>query len=59
MGMEGKHEKDLTYGNVKLKKARVDTTFRTGDAKIGNGEHAPILDLPELWDRLQGPDCND
>ena len=29
MGMEGSHGKDPTHGNTKLKKARVDITFRT------------------------------
>ena len=26
---------------------------------MDNGEHATTFDMSEIWDRLQGPDCND
>ena len=48
MGMKGQHGKDPTHGYTKLKKARVGTTFRIGDAKVGNGGNASTFDLPEL-----------
>ena len=29
------------------------TTLGTGSGKMGNGEHATVFDLSEIWDRLQ------
>ena len=26
---------------------------------MGNGEHASAFNLSKIWNRLQGPDCND
>lgn len=26
---------------------------------MGYGKHVPTFDMPELYDRLEGPDCND
>nr|VDD59851.1 unnamed protein product [Brassica oleracea] len=34
-------------------------TFGTGSATVGNGEYAITLDLSEVWNGLQGSDCND
>uniref|UniRef100_A0A0D2ZS15 Uncharacterized protein n=1 Tax=Brassica oleracea var. oleracea TaxID=109376 RepID=A0A0D2ZS15_BRAOL len=34
-------------------------TFGTGSATVDNGEYATTLDLSEVWNGLQGSDCND
>ena len=59
MGVEGWHGEDPTYGDNELKEAWDSTTFRTGNVKMGNGEYATTLDMLEIWDGLQKPDCND
>ncbi|KAF3509610.1 hypothetical protein F2Q69_00005918 [Brassica cretica] len=33
-------------------------TLETGSATVGNGEHDTALVLSEVWDGLQGPDCD-
>ncbi|KAF2537611.1 hypothetical protein F2Q68_00020494 [Brassica cretica] len=42
-----------------LKEAGGNFTLRTGSVTMGNGEHDTTLDLSEVWDGLQGSNCND
>ncbi|KAF3539118.1 hypothetical protein F2Q69_00022918 [Brassica cretica] len=53
------HGEDSTYGDTEPKEARYNITLGTGCAKMGNGEYDTTFDLSEIWDILQGPDCND
>ena len=58
MGMEGWQREDPTNGDKELKEAWDTNTLWTGSIKMGNGEHATSLDMSEIWDGLQGSDCN-
>ena len=37
----------------------ISSAFRTRSTKMDDVEHAAILDMPELWNGLQGFDCHD
>ena len=42
-----------------LHSARISFAFGSRSTAVGNREHASIFNMPELWNRLQGADCND
>ncbi|KAF3501588.1 hypothetical protein F2Q69_00043343 [Brassica cretica] len=48
-----------TYGGKELHSARISFAFGSRSTAVGNREHASTFNMPELWDRLQGADCND
>ena len=58
MGLEGYNGEDTTHGIKELAEEGDSVTLGTGSATVGNGEHDTTLVLPEVWDRLQGPDCD-
>ena len=59
MGLEECNGEDTTHGVKELAEKGHSVTFRTGSAKVDNGEHDTTLDLSEVWDGLQGSDCDD
>ena len=59
MGLEGYNGEDTAHGVKELAEKRDTAALGTGSAKVGNGEYDTTLDLSEVWDGLQGPDCND
>ncbi|KAF2570897.1 hypothetical protein F2Q70_00004454 [Brassica cretica] len=59
MGLEGYNGEDSTHGVKELEEAGDSFTLRTGSVTMGNGEHDITHDLSEVWDGLQGSDCND
>ncbi|CAG7880746.1 unnamed protein product [Brassica rapa] len=44
------NEKNPTYGKTKYKETENDTTFRIGNAKIGNGEYREEIDIKRRRD---------
>ena len=46
-------------GRTKLHSTGVSSAFRTRSTKMGDGEHATILDMPKVWNGLQGFDSHD
>ena len=58
MGVDGQWWEHPTYGGKESHAARVTPAYRIGSTAVGNGEHAPTFDMPELWNGLQGDDCN-
>ena len=59
MGLDGQLGGGSTYGNTKLHPTGISSAFRTRSTKMGYGEHTAILDMPELWNGLQGFDRHD
>ncbi|KAF3598759.1 hypothetical protein F2Q69_00033257 [Brassica cretica] len=59
MDLDGQLGGGSTYGNTKLHSTGISSAFRTISTMMGDGEHAAILDIPELWNGLQGCDCHD
>ncbi|KAF3595939.1 hypothetical protein DY000_02022728 [Brassica cretica] len=59
MGLDGQLGGGSTYENTKLHLTGIFAAFRTRSTKMGDGKHAAILDMPELWNGLQGFDCHD
>ena len=59
MGLKGYLGEDSTHGVKEFKEAEDNFTLGIGSATMGNGEYDTTFDLSEVWDRLQGSDCND
>ncbi|KAF3560980.1 hypothetical protein DY000_02016693 [Brassica cretica] len=59
MGLDEQLGGCSNYGNTKLYPTGISSAFRTRSTKTGDGEHAAILDMPELWNGLQGFDRHD
>ncbi|KAF3553239.1 hypothetical protein F2Q69_00016567 [Brassica cretica] len=59
MGLVGQWRKHSIVGDKKFRSTRISFAFGSRSSAVGNGEHASTLNLPELWDRLQGTDSND
>ena len=59
MDLDGQWWEHSTYGDVELYSAWISFAFGSRNTAVGNGEHASTFNMPELWDRLQGADCND
>ena len=58
IGLEGYNGEDTTHGIKELAEEGDSVTLETGSATVGNGEHDTALVLSEVWDGLQGPDCD-
>ena len=58
MDVERQHGEDSAYGYTELKEARDSSTFWIRSIEMGNGKHDSTFDMSEVWDGLQGPDCN-
>ena len=59
MGLEGYNGEDTTHGVKELAEEGYSVTLGTGSATVGNGEHDTTLDMSDIWDGLQGSDCDD
>ena len=59
MGVEGYNGEDSTHGVQEPAEEGNSVTLGTGSATMGNGEYDTTLDLSEVWDGLQGSDCDD
>ena len=54
MGLNGQFGGGSTYGDTELYSTRVSSAHRSRSTKMGDGEHATIPDISELW-----KDCKD
>ena len=48
MGLDGQFGEGSTYGDTELYSTRVSSAHRSRSTKMGDGEHAIILDMSEL-----------
>ena len=58
-GLDGQWRELSTYGDIKFHSTRISLAFGSRSTSVGNGEYASTLNMPELWDKLQGADCDD
>ncbi|KAF2574293.1 hypothetical protein F2Q70_00003667 [Brassica cretica] len=59
MGLKGQSWEHSTSADKKLHSTRISLAFGSRSTAVGNREYASTFNMTELWDRLQGADCND
>ena len=59
MGLDGQWWEHSTYGDTEFSSMGISLAFGNRSNAMGDGEYASTLAMPELWNILQGADCND